>query len=154
MGTRSTIQINSKEHELTIVLYRHWDGNPSSNLSSFLIAIKNSDNFEGFIDEFIKDYDSSRSLNDLTDYSGAYQSELYNTHQGDLEYCYNIDYDNKKIDVYGGGYGDQDYLSQGGKFNVMHEVERYYDEYKQRYKEELIKLLTELTELNWGVNHD
>lgn len=158
MGTSSTIQINDKATETTVIIYKHWDGYPSDNLKMFSEAFKRSNNVNEFLEncakyynnDFDKDYvkgkyHKDRTVESMLEYTGQYQETLPSEHEEhwDLEYHYVIDFDSKNIDIYG-GFGTESQLRSKGKINPYKEVESYVDDYQLPCKKRIQLLLLDL----------
>ena len=114
MGTRSSIQVMSKEQNKTVIIYKHWDGYPSDNLKMLNEAFEVTD-FKRFLEKCAFYYE--RPLFDMIQ-SGSekittYKPRLYNSKKycqhGDLEYFYIVNLDTREIIVYS-GYGSESEL--------------------------------------------
>lgn len=161
MGTRSTLQINSKSTETTTIIYKHWDGYPSDNLRMILEAFKAADNDP---DKFLEDcsryytgepmkgyekYHKIRTVEDMLEYCGPYSEDLPSSddywQHGDLEFHYVVDLDNRTVKVFG-GFGSESDLREHNNTDVFQEVLSYADEYQAEKRKKLMAILTELSE--------
>lgn len=156
MGTRSLLQFNSKEIDLSITLYKHWDGYPSDTLNMLLEAVKKSDSMESLLDQCAAYYSSetsSRTFDSMLEDCGPFTDLCMCNNQWDIEYYYYIDVDNKTVDVYG-GHGCQipsDHFRAGRSLPSI-EVDSYYPEYRPKYLQYINESLLGLAACGWIVN--
>lgn len=150
MGTRSKIILNSKTENKTLVIYKHWDGYPSDNLNMFLNAFKDAK----CTDDFIKSCSIYYGRENMVEQEFLFtENPIWRSDyqlQGDLEYFYIVNFDEKNIDIYGHEYGTEREHFAHGKIHPITEIDSYMPEYKAQYKAKIEMILDGLK--NAGIN--
>lgn len=183
MGTRSIILVTGKhEHGTegqTARLYRHWDGDPQTQLATFLAAIKRCQSILTHVQQYkqdaaMKDVPTAtmadaicgESLSwggnavsyDYDDDNGRkcvwpeVMTEGHYGDQGDLEWVYIINIHAQTIRVYGNGYGTPaDHMAQG-PVNPVAYADCLIEKYQTETRNAISVTMDELRDSGWEVN--
>jgi hypothetical protein len=181
MSTRSIIVVTGKtsyNQDSTVRIYRHQDGYPTENLaligSALKIALEQcseynskfnqaSDPRQPIVDQVVGlllgastwVYGMAARIDDDDGEKAVYSASLkpeYFGNQGDLEWVYVVDLNEKTVNVYGGDYSDpQDHLSRGVVDPTSY-AKQLREEFQEREASEINAAMKSVTELSFTIN--
>ncbi|MBY0525575.1 MAG: hypothetical protein K2R98_19375 [Gemmataceae bacterium] len=182
MGTRSIILITGKGRhggKQTVRLYRHWDGYPTCNLSTIAEAIEKANELHQkyAMQSWSKDYQltdmPAQTFADLVvassiQWDGAaaridddngrdcvWHEELSSAHygnQGDLEWVYVVDVEQRTVKVYGNDYGTPAEHIRRGTVDPCKYAACLKPEYRDKERGETMSVVGRIVGLGWMVN--
>lgn len=168
MSTRSIIVVTSKEK--TVRVYKHHDGYPSGNLPVIhdaleaLIGVPNEDvkklnsmiGIQLDVDSLAQKILEVTEL-DKENLEATYKGPFKPAHlgnQGDLEWIYLVNLDNRSVNVYGGGYtgsGPQG-AYKAGVVDPKIYAEQMNKDYKARTLREIVEAVAAVESLGFKLN--
>jgi hypothetical protein len=183
MATRSIILVTGRDeysiratstevHHLTVRLYRHWDGDPMSNLSTIARAVERVERLRKWDTQFFQDV-SAKATADLVisesiNHTGAevrlddegpgqlaiWREPLHAKHYGsqsDLEWVYLVSLINDSITVWGGGYGSAAQHRRRGPVDPRSYTAYLRQEYQAEAATRIAASMDFITEQGWTV---
>lgn len=180
MGTRSIIIVTGRGSygPETIRLYKHWDGYPTDNLPLMLGALtkakaqceasnkrfNSEDNIKKpivsqvaglIIGESSNEYGMGCYVDAFEGDDGQYQESFKAKHlgnQGDLEWLYILNLDDKSLNIYGAYYGSGKEMMIKGVVNPESYANQLHKEYQEREIKETRALVSEFEAIGFSIN--